>query len=352
MKKENVRNKVVKHNIETATKELIYRKLDHIIEVVSVDNLNGIVYLKDKSYGYYSTDIKSLCRSTKFPLIGHRKFVKKLEEMKSKYEGKEFLGVKVLEVFYGPDKGYKNRSFYFRYIGQCGHECIDTKAVMSKHRKTLKCRKCASTSHGARAKVNGVRPKRSPTYTSWVSAKKILPEKFHDFAVFLREVGEKPSKTAVIKIVDDTPMWEVLDAYVDESELSLMASSLRQSFRHSRLYKECLNKAKIVTSEGVRYMCNNCKGLFPIKEVQVDHIDPVQPISGRPLEKNELIDRIWTDKIQVLDRKCHLFKSQRENSERRENKKLLKKAEVKSKEESVAEQSKRKKKPKLTASKK
>lgn len=52
----------------------------------------------------------------------------------------------------------------------------------------------------------------------------------------------------------------------------------------------------------------------------MDHIDPIADINGNPLNKQTLIERIWTDKIQVLDKTCHFLKSKEENKQRRKNK--------------------------------
>lgn len=43
---------------------------------------------------------------------------------------------------------------------------------------------------------------------------------------------------------------------------------------------------------GKHYTCAKCSGIFPTAEVQVDHIDPVVPLSGFK-NWDELVDRIF-----------------------------------------------------------
>ena len=64
---------------------------------------------------------------------------------------------------------------------------------------------------------------------------------------------------------------------------------------------------------GKHYKCAKCLGIFPTAEVQVDHIDPVVPLSGFNTW-DELINRIFCEKegFQVLCTECHKNKTHEE----------------------------------------
>ena len=118
---------------------------------------------------------------------------------------------------------------------------------------------------------------------------------------------------------------------------------LRRAFRKFPFYAKTLNAAKeeyfIPSKEGkpmrrVHYRCAHCKQFFNSKDVCVDHIDPViSTISGRT-DYNDLVSRMFTDKLQVLcnykgiragKRSCHYDKTQAEKIELLESKKSLQK---------------------------
>jgi len=70
------------------------------------------------------------------------------------------------------------------------------------------------------------------------------------------------------------------------------------------------------------YRCNECGGAFVAKQVSVDHITPVVPLSGHD-SWDLFIDRIFCelDGFQVLCKDCHKVKTDAENSERKRLKK-------------------------------
>ena len=63
------------------------------------------------------------------------------------------------------------------------------------------------------------------------------------------------------------------------------------------------------------YKCAQCGDVFPAKEVQVDHIQPVIPISGF-VSWDETIKRMLCEKdgLQVLCKSCHHKKSLEERA--------------------------------------
>jgi hypothetical protein len=311
---------VKQHTLKTTKNSLKEKGLSEYIFVVSIDKKNSFAIVEDKEFGKYRVDLKAFAPKTKFPLHKDRKFKNRKEAIVKKLVGTTINSNLILDVFYGPDRGYKNRSFYLEYQSPCGHIMIATYAYITKHKKTLVCMSCSSTEHGERKKIDGVLKKRTTTYIHWQRIKKTLPEKYHDFAVFKAEAGEKPYKRAELRILNDSLIWVPLESTIDR-ELNLIAQSLRSAFRHSEYYKKCLENARVETEEGPRYRCAACNLLFPRKYVQVDHIDPVSDVNGNSLTKENLIDRVWTEKIQVLDRKCHSKKTALENKIRKENKK-------------------------------
>ena len=70
---------------------------------------------------------------------------------------------------------------------------------------------------------------------------------------------------------------------------------------------------------GKHFQCASCKGIFPTKEVQVDHIQPVvDPVKGFE-DWNTYIERLFCDRegFQVLCVECHSEKTAQEREERK-----------------------------------
>lgn len=308
--------------MESMRQVLSDRALDDILQITAIYKESSTVTLKDRLYGEYCVDIKSFCPSSSIPLHRLRQRENKLSAMKNIYVGTEIRGFKVLDVFYGPDRGYKNVSFYIEYLGGCGHVSIGTKAYILKHKKTLSCRSCGTSDHGERGKIDGVLKKRTSTYTYWQVNKASLPKELQDFSSFKAAVGEKPYPKAKVIEVNGMWMWATHNI-TEDGDLDKISSAIRQVFRHSPIYKAAIEAARVETEEGPRYRCAICIKLFMRKSMQVDHITPIAPVDGSPIKKETLIDRVWTKNIQVLDRGCHTIKSTLENKIRRANKLLL-----------------------------
>lgn len=105
---------------------------------------------------------------------------------------------------------------------------------------------------------------------------------------------------------------------------SFIKSLLRAGSRRWPPKYEVLNEAKIgkqVNSKTGRiaehYKCAGCGEGFPAKEVQVDHIIPIVPVTGFT-NWDDLIDRLFCEKdnLQVLCLTCHKAKSALEKQER------------------------------------
>lgn len=76
---------------------------------------------------------------------------------------------------------------------------------------------------------------------------------------------------------------------------------------------------KLSVIPDVFYRCNQCKAMWKEKEVQVDHIEPVVPVTKPELEMTvgEYAHRTFKNNCQVLCRYCHKKKTVAENLERK-----------------------------------
>jgi 5-methylcytosine-specific restriction endonuclease McrA len=69
------------------------------------------------------------------------------------------------------------------------------------------------------------------------------------------------------------------------------------------------------------YECTSCQSLFPAKEVEVNHIIPVVPITGFD-SWDGVIERMFceAEHLEVLCKNCHKEHTREENDERKVNK--------------------------------
>lgn len=98
------------------------------------------------------------------------------------------------------------------------------------------------------------------------------------------------------------------------NEQSKIRGALRQVARYMPQKQECLLLAVHPTEKGVRggklYICNKCGLTFPLKEIDVDHIDPVVPVDRPIKDWNEYIERLFCEpnNLQCLCKRCHQAK--------------------------------------------
>lgn len=109
---------------------------------------------------------------------------------------------------------------------------------------------------------------------------------------------------------------------------SFIKSGLRAMSRRWGPKFECLADAcvgaktnKATGRMAKHYECAECHNQFPAKEVAVDHIEPVVPVSGFTTW-DEVIERMFVEKegLQVLCKECHRIKCQEEKQQRKQAK--------------------------------
>jgi hypothetical protein len=300
-------------DLDAINKVFSTKQLDHFLTACGVKD--GVITVNDAKFGDYKIPFKSVRGNV--PLHKDRLKYKKLYELTQKHKEKIVRGMYVKDVFYGPDRGLKSKTYFFECTGECGHDFVDTYIRIVKQKKTTKCLSCSHIQHGERAKVDGIIKKVSCNYKAWLSIKNKLKKEFQDFVYFRDYVGEKPTSRSKIIHVDGVPMWFPKESFIEDEDTELVSTAIRRIFRQSKRYADCIKKSRVELESGVKYQCNLCKNLFPRSAIQVDHVDPVQPLDGSVLMKDQLINRIWNAEIQVLDRVCHAEKSKIENAQRK-----------------------------------
>lgn len=122
----------------------------------------------------------------------------------------------------------------------------------------------------------------------------------------------------------------ILSSWTEGRLRTFITSTLRGGFRKYPPKYETLKAASVGKKINAKtnrmaehFTCNMCKGEFPAKEVQVDHVDPVVcPFTGF-IDWNTFINRLFCDggNLQVLCSPCHDIKTAEERIERNGNKK-------------------------------
>jgi 5-methylcytosine-specific restriction endonuclease McrA len=85
---------------------------------------------------------------------------------------------------------------------------------------------------------------------------------------------------------------------------------LSDSYRLTKINEKTGRMAK-------HYECNRCKELFPLKDVEVNHIIPIVPISGFD-NWDGVIQRLFCEKegMETLCKPCHKIITKEENESR------------------------------------
>lgn len=117
------------------------------------------------------------------------------------------------------------------------------------------------------------------------------------------------------------------------NENSAIRSALRRTFSRSPIVREVMQDGRrerqINKKDGtpakrprVEFQCSECKGWFMGKDVQVDHKEPVVPITGYT-DWNTFITRLFCAKenLEILCKPDHKIKTKEEGDARRAYKK-------------------------------
>jgi 5-methylcytosine-specific restriction endonuclease McrA len=104
---------------------------------------------------------------------------------------------------------------------------------------------------------------------------------------------------------------------------SFIRSALRQKSRWWKPISVCKEKARraykgINKRQKYEYQCKSCKGYFPDKEINVDHIVPAGALNcGQDLPG--FVERLFceVEHLQVLCTECHNVKTQQERNDKK-----------------------------------
>jgi 5-methylcytosine-specific restriction endonuclease McrA len=83
--------------------------------------------------------------------------------------------------------------------------------------------------------------------------------------------------------------------------------------------KNVKEKARIARG---MYQCQSCSKVVGPKEIKIDHIDPVIPVTGF-VDWNDVVERLFCEEsgLQAICIECHSVKTEEENKQRRRWKK-------------------------------
>ena len=116
------------------------------------------------------------------------------------------------------------------------------------------------------------------------------------------------------------------------NEFYSILSAIKRCFSRSPVHRSVLKQSVDVSSNGPRggkrYICSVCGQSYGIRDVQVDHKDPIVPTDtlSKDMSWDNIIARVFcsADNLQVLCSTCHKLKSKGENMERKEEKRKKK----------------------------
>lgn len=129
----------------------------------------------------------------------------------------------------------------------------------------------------------------------------------------MKKKTAKPRKSTVVKTRNASTMSESMF-------WSFIRSALRQKSRWWKPISEAKAKAKRaykgpLKRQKFEYQCAECKGWFPDKKVNVDHIIPAGTLRCAD-DLPAFVERLFceVDNLQVLCSTCHNIKTQKEKN--------------------------------------
>lgn len=138
------------------------------------------------------------------------------------------------------------------------------------------------------------------------------------------------AKTAK-KMTTKVPLTRCGGKWTEARFNSFVKSAIRSMSSRWPVKYDALKEAKVgikvnpkTGRNAMHYKCACCGEDFPVKEVQVDHKEPLVPTDGTATNDwNVIISRALPeiDGLQVLCKNCHKDKTRMENDERRSSRK-------------------------------
>lgn len=120
---------------------------------------------------------------------------------------------------------------------------------------------------------------------------------------------------------------------ITAKERGLIKGALRRVFSRSELRQKAIQKALVSDYTDPKRprvtkwaRCSGpCGAMTPAYQMQVDHEEPVIPVSSsiEEITADQLVDNLWCDErlLKPLCKECHKAKTKAENKERRRIKK-------------------------------
>lgn len=118
---------------------------------------------------------------------------------------------------------------------------------------------------------------------------------------------------------------------ITKQERGLIKGGIRRAFSRSQLREKAIAASRVDHYDPKRprvkkwSRCHICQSMVPTYLVELDHLDPIIPVttSFEEMSLDEVVDRTWCPEelLQPLCPDCHEIKTKSENEERRKNKK-------------------------------
>lgn len=119
---------------------------------------------------------------------------------------------------------------------------------------------------------------------------------------------------------------------ISRRDYASIVEGIRRVFSRSELRYEVLKDAlskKKGPRGGKQYTCAKCRKSFGLRQIEVDHINPVVPLTKTIHEMRiaTIVNRRFCSKknLQVLCKECHKAKTKKETAIRAKNRRVKKK---------------------------
>jgi hypothetical protein len=104
---------------------------------------------------------------------------------------------------------------------------------------------------------------------------------------------------------------------IDKRTLTLIFAAIRNSFKRSEIYTNCLLRSSIKSGPrgGLRIYCSKCQNQFLPREIEVNHEPPVCEYEKYWYEYSveEYYSRVFVETISPLCKPCHKSLTKNQN---------------------------------------